>query len=76
MECCDINDKACNIMDTEQDLKVGDIVILKSDRFSRFQTLMTINEIEIGKVTCVWSTKEKDFSERSFSPEALLKYRC
>lgn len=63
-------------MDAEQDFKVGDIVILKSGRFSRFPTVMTINEIEIGKVTCVWSTKDKDFSERSFSPEALIKYRC
>lgn len=62
-------------MDSEQDLKVGDIVILKSDRFSRFPTIMTINEIEVGKVTCVWSTKDKEFSERSFSSEALTKYR-
>lgn len=63
-------------MDTEQDFKVGDTVILKSDIFSHFPTVMTINEIEIGKVTCVWSTKDKDFSERSFSPEALVKYKC
>lgn len=62
-------------MDTEQNLKVGDTVILKSDRFSHYPTIMTINEIEIGKVTCVWSTKDKDFSERSFSPEALVKYK-
>ena len=63
-------------METEKDFKVGDTVILKSDNFSRFPTVMTINEIEVGKVTCVWSTKDKDFSERSFSSDALIKYRC
>ena len=62
-------------MDTGQDFKVGDTVILKSDIFSHFPTVMTINEIEIGKVTCVWSTKDKDFSERAFSPEALTKFK-
>ena len=61
-------------METEKDFKVGDMVILKSDRFAHFPTVMTINEIEMGKVTCVWSTKDKDFSERTFSLEALTKY--
>ena len=31
----------------------GDIVILKSDVYNDFPTIMTVNEIEMGKVTCV-----------------------
>jgi hypothetical protein len=62
-------------MNTEKNFKVGDTVILKSDLFAHFPTVMTINEIEMGKVTCVWSTKDKDFSERTFSIEALTEYK-
>lgn len=62
-------------MNTEKNFKVGDTVILKSDLFTHFPTVMTINEIEMGKVTCVWSTKDKDFSERTFSIEALTEYK-
>lgn len=56
------------------DFKIGDIVILKSDKYRDFPTIMTVNEIEMGKVTCVWSTKDRDFCERSFSAEALKLY--
>lgn len=46
-------------MDTDSGFKVGDTVILKSDRYSHFPTVMTINEIKIDKVTCVKSTKDR-----------------
>jgi len=58
----------------ENGFKIGDVVILKSDSYMTFPTLMTINEIELGKVTCVWSSKDKDFNERTFSPDALMLY--
>ncbi len=58
----------------KNEFKVGDVVILKSDSYMTFPTIMTINEIELGKVTCVWSSNNKDFNERTFSPEALMLY--
>jgi uncharacterized protein YodC (DUF2158 family) len=58
----------------EQQFKIGDIVILKSDALKDFPIIMTINEIEMGKVVCVWSANGKDFSERTFSAEALELY--
>lgn len=62
---------------TNEDNKfeIGDIVILKSDVYNDFPTIMTVNEIEMGKVTCVWSTKNHDFLERSFSIDAVLLYK-
>ena len=64
-----------NFRNMEKDFKVGDVVILKSDRFESFPTIMTVNEIEMGKVTCVWSSNDKTFCERSFSSEALELYK-
>lgn len=58
----------------EQQFKIGDIVILKSDALKHFPIVMTVNEIEIGKVVCVWSADGKSFSERTFSAEALELY--
>ena len=56
------------------DFKIGDVVVLKSDRYMTFPTIMTVNEIEMGKVTCVWSSKDREFCERTFSAEALELY--
>lgn len=56
------------------EFKIGDVVVLKSDRYLTFPTIMTVNEIEMGKVTCVWSSKDRDFCERTFSVEALELY--
>ena len=58
----------------EQQFKIGDVVILKSDIYKSFPIVMTVNEIEMGKVACVWSAEGKDFSERTFSAEALVLY--
>ena len=58
----------------EQQFKIGDIVILKSYALKHFPIVMTVNEIEMGKVVCVWSSDGKDFSERTFSAEALELY--
>lgn len=57
--------------DRKERLKIGDIVYLRSDRFSTYPTLMTVNEIEMDKVTCVWSGKDYTFNERIFSADAL-----
>ncbi len=54
--------------------KVGDTVILKSDFYLSFPVLMTVNEIDMDRVTCVWSTKDRTFLERSFSMDALRLY--
>ena len=56
------------------DFKIGDIVILRSDSYRQFPTIMTVNEVEMGKVTCVWSSKDREFFERTFSSEALKLY--
>lgn len=56
------------------EFKIGDVVVLKSDRYMPFPTIMTVNEIEMGKVTCVWSAKDREFCERTFSVEALELY--
>ena len=56
------------------DFKIGDIVILKSDALKHFPIIMTVNEIEMGKVACVCSADGKDFSVRTFSAEALELY--
>ena len=58
----------------EKQFKIGDIVILKSDAFKSFPIVMTVNEVEMGKVVCVWSADGKGFSERAFSVEALELY--
>lgn len=58
----------------DQQFKIGDIVILKSDAMKHFPIVMTVNEIEMGKVVCVWSSEGKGFSERTFSAEALTLY--
>lgn len=55
--------------------KIGDVVILRSDIVNPFPTIMTVNEIELGKVNCVWSSKDHTFSERSFSADALVPYK-
>ena len=62
-------------MDEECKFKIGDIVILKSDSYLTFPTIMTVNDIEMGKVTCIWSAKDHLFSERTFSAEALVLYK-
>lgn len=56
------------------EFKIGDIVILKSDKYRDFPIIMTVNEVDMGKVTCVWSAKDHDFIERTFSADALEKY--
>lgn len=59
----------------DSELKVGDIVVLKSDQHSHFPIKMTINAIELGKVTCIWAVSgEHNFRERTFDAEALVKY--
>ena len=58
----------------KEKFKIGDIVYLRSDKFLSFSTLMTVNEIEMGKVTCVWSGKDYTFNERTFSADALELY--
>lgn len=58
----------------EQQFKIGDIVILKSDALKHFPIVMTVNEIEMGKIVCVWSAEGKNFSERTFNAEALTIY--
>ena len=58
----------------DQKFEIGDVVILKSDAMKHFPIVMTVNEIEMGKVVCVWSSEGKDFSERTFSAEALELY--
>jgi uncharacterized protein YodC (DUF2158 family) len=62
-------------MENETKFKPGDIVLLKSDALDHFPTYMTVNEVEMGKVTCVWSVEKHEFRERSFSPEALQLYK-
>ncbi|MBR0046527.1 MAG: hypothetical protein IJP75_06545 [Bacteroidaceae bacterium] len=61
-------------MENEPQFKIGDVVILKSDALKHFPIVMTVNEIGMGKVTCVWSSGDKEFSERTFSAEALEIY--
>lgn len=61
-------------MANEQQFNIGDIVILKSDALKHFPIIMTVNEVEMGKVTCVWSSGKDDFSERTFCAEALEIY--
>lgn len=59
----------------DSELKVGDIVVLKSDQNSHFPIKMTINAIELGSITCVWAVSgEHNFRERTFNAEALVKY--
>lgn len=58
----------------KKDLKVGDIVILKSDSLKHFPTYMTVDEVGPDKATCVWSSKDGDFNERTFSIETLMIY--
>lgn len=54
--------------------EVGDIVILKSDKYKDFPTVMTVEEVEMGRVSCVWSARDGNFCERSFSTNALQLY--
>ena len=62
-------------MENKVELKVGDTVILKSDSYLSYPVLMTVNEIDMDKVTCVWSAKDRTFLERSFSMDALQLYK-
>ena len=61
-------------MENESQFKIGDIVILKSDALKHFPIVMT-PVVWMEKVTCVWSSGDKDFSERTFSAEALQIYK-
>lgn len=57
-----------------QQFKLGNIVILMSDAMKHFPIIMTVNEIEMGNVVCIWSSDGKNFSKRTFSAEALVLY--
>lgn len=60
--------------DNNEMFNIGDIVYLRSDKYMSNSTLMTVNDIEMGKVTCVWSGKDFTFNERTFSADALELY--
>lgn len=62
------------LMSNKVEVKVGDTVILKSDSYLSYLVLMTVNEIDMDKVICVWSAKDRTFLERSFSMDALILY--
>ena len=57
--------------ESKERFKIGDIVYLRSDKFMSYPTLMTVNEIEMDKVTCVWSGADYSFNEKTFSADAL-----
>jgi uncharacterized protein YodC (DUF2158 family) len=56
-------------METEQEFKVGDIVNLKSSKFS-----MTIESIlDDGRIECVWQNKFKPY-KATYKPIVLTHY--
>ena len=52
----------------ELELKVGDVVRLKSDSYN-----MTIGEISSGWATCYWQGKEATISSMSIPVAVLVK---
>ena len=55
-------------------LKVGDIVILKSDNLPHRKKLyMTVKSISENEVTCLWRINNSSFKERIFHENMLSR---
>lgn len=56
-----------------KELKVGDVVILKSEMNYDFQLLMTVDEIVDDQIYCMWRTKDNVFQRQLFHKGTLIK---
>lgn len=65
-----------DIVALKEEIKVGDIVILKSDRNEVYEKMTVIDDdFSDSTVVCAWRDKEGDLKQSGFDVKALKKYR-